>query len=647
LTAAADAGLACEVTNGQPAVIAVAGAGPRAVGFLERLSANVSELFPDRAVEVHLVDPYPPGAGRVWRDDQSPLLWMNSMAQDVTMFTDDSVRCDGPVVPGPSLAEWAAARGDGITGRTFASRRTASGYLSWFFDHVRETLPPTVRVVVHTDTVTRVTGPADGPQRMWLAHAAEPLVADAAVFALGHLDAENHGPARETADFAARHGLYHLPPAYTADVDLDGIPAGEPVLVRGMGLTFVDVMVLVTEGRGGRYRTAPDGAPTYLPSGREPVLYVGSRRGVPYHAKIGYGLAAGPPPLPRFFGPDVVDELLATHDTVDFDRDVWPLLAKDTGWGYYHELAAARPDRFAMPWADFAARYAGSRWNSEELADLVAAAVPDPADRFDVARLDRPLRGLRFADLAALQRHLRAYIAADLARRNDRTHGADLGAFLALLYGYAQMPRIAASGKLDPRSRLDRLEGWWQGFFNHYASGPPGERLAQLAALSRAGVVRFLGADMWVGQDEDRGVFTAGSASVPDVVTARALVDARLPKATVAHSTSGLLKFLHDNGSGTEETLADRRATGLLVVSGVDGRVVGADGVPHRRRFALGPFTTARTAAAFARPGTNAPAFRYNDAAARAVLRLLAERVGWAAGDVEEDGWQTNWCTFA
>ena len=626
-------------------MVAVAGAGPRAAGFLERLSANVSELFPGRVVEVHLVDPYPPGAGRVWRDDQSPLLWMNSMAQDVTMFTDDSVRCEGPIVPGPSLAEWAAANGDGITGRTFASRTAASGYLSWFFDHVRETLPPTVRVVVHTDTVTSVTGPADGPQRVWLAHAAEPLVADAVVFAIGHLDAENHGPARDAADFATRHGLYYLPPAYTADVDLSGIPAGEPVLVRGLGLTFVDVMVLVTEGRGGRYRTEPDGTLTYLPSGREPVLYAGSRRGVPYHAKIGYGFAGDPPPLPRFFAPDVVDELLAGNDTLDFDRDVWPPLAKDVAWGYYHELARARPERFAVPWAEFAARYAELGWGGAEVAELVAAAVPDPADRFDVDAIDRPLRGLRFAGLAELQRHLRDYVTADLARRNDPAHAADLGAFLALLHGYAQMPRIVASGQLDPRSRLDRLEGWWQGFFNFFASGPPSERLAQLLALSRAGLVRFLGADMWIGHDEDRGLFTAGSASVPDVVTARALVDATLPRATVAHTANGLLKFLYDSGSGVEETLADQRATGLLVASGVDGRVVLPGGGTHRRRFALGPFTTVRTAAAFARPRTNAPAFRYNDATARAVLRLLAEQVGLAAGELEEDGWQTNWCT--
>jgi hypothetical protein len=639
------------VTNRRPAVIAVVGAGPRGVGFLERLSASVAELLPDRPVEVHLIDPFPVGAGRVWRRDQSPLLWMNSMAQDVTMFTDESVKCEGPIVPGPSLAEWAAASGDpetaGVTGRSFASRRFASGYLSWFFEYVRERLPPSVRVVVHTDTVSQVTGSADGPQQVWLADAGGALTADAVVFAIGHLDSENYGPARELAQFAQRHGLYYLPPAYTADVDLTAVPAGEPVLVRGLGLAFVDLMVLLTEGRGGTYRAEPDGRLTYLPSGREPVLYVGSRRGVPYHAKIGYGFAGDPPPVPRFFSPRVVADLLAAHDQLSFARDLWPLLAKDVGWAHYHELAHQHPDRFTVPWQDFAARYAELDWDSAALRGLIAAAVPDAADRWDTRALDHPLRGMRFDDTEQLQDHLRGYIEADLARRTDPAYSADLGAFLALLLAYGQLPGIVASGKLDPESRVEQVEGWWTGFFSYFASGPPGERLEQLLALSRAGLVRFLGADMWVTEDEQRGVFVAGSASVDGTVTARALVDARLPKATVEHTTNGLLRFLRDRKAGAEETLADDRGTGLIKASEVDGRLIDPVRGPHRRRFALGPFTTVRTAAAFARPRTNAPAFRYNDATARAVLRLLAEPVGCPRSEFEEDGWQTSWSTIA
>jgi hypothetical protein len=82
--------------------IVIVGAGPRGAGLLERLAAGAPELHPD-GLSVHLVDPYPPGAGRIWRHAQSPLLAMNSMAADVTMYTDDSVVCEGPIVPGPSF----------------------------------------------------------------------------------------------------------------------------------------------------------------------------------------------------------------------------------------------------------------------------------------------------------------------------------------------------------------------------------------------------------------------------------------------------------------------------------------------------------------------------------------------------------------
>src|SRR5437764_2001123 len=214
-------------TSRRPTVIAVVGAGPRGVGCLERLAANVPELAPGQPIEVHLVDPFPPGPGRVWRYEQSPLLRMNSMAEDVTMFTDESVRCEGPIVPGPSMAQWAdlvrpaeppAGTDESevdtelrtLTGRGFATRRLASRYLAWFFEWVRDTLPASVRVHVHTDRVARITGPADGRQRVWLAEQDEPLLADVVVLAVGHLDAVPTGEPAALSAFAAEHGLYYL-----------------------------------------------------------------------------------------------------------------------------------------------------------------------------------------------------------------------------------------------------------------------------------------------------------------------------------------------------------------------------------------------------------------------------------------------------
>ncbi|MER7835984.1 FAD/NAD(P)-binding protein [Streptomyces sp. NPDC096040] len=580
--------------------LVIVGAGPRGTGLLERIAANAPELYAGSGLDIHLVDPHPPGAGRIWRAAQSPLLWMNSHAEDVTMFTDETVRMTGPVREGPTLHEWA-----GLAGRTFADRQIQGRYLRHVYDRAVADLPEGVTVHHHPRRALRVSGPREGRQQVWLEGRPRPLLADLVVLALGHLDAEPDPEQAALAAYAGTHGLVHLPPDFTADSDLSALRPGEPVLVRGFGLAFVDLMVLLTEGRGGRY----DGD-TYVPSGREPVLYVGSRRGVPYHSKIGYDWTGERPPLPRFFGPGEVEELLARPGGFDFRRDVWPLVTKELGFAHYHRLFTVHPERTAVAWPDFEEKYAAAEGDAEARA-LVAAAVPDQADRLDLAALDRPLDGVRYGSHEEFQKGLRDYIEGDLSRRHDPSYSPDLAVFLGLLSVYGQLVRLGDIGS------------WWHGFFSCLASGPPGPRLRQLLALSRAGVVRFLGAGMTVEARD--GVFRASADTVPgSFVEARALVEARLPEPTVGRARDTLLRELQTDG-------AAETPDGLLRVDPVDGRILDEDGRPHPRRFALGPFTDGRTPGAFTRPRTGGPAFRQNDATARAALAFLADVTGRVA----------------
>src|SRR5699024_6831657 len=150
----------------------------------ERLAANAS--VPEHSahlaaapLHVDIVDPHMPGAGRIWRAEESPLLLMNSRATDVSIFTDESVTCEGPTVAGPSLAEWAEGiRGGEIAAPTagtarlaeihalgptdFASRRVQALYLEWFFGQVLAALPETVTVAVHRTTATAVHAAGQG-----------------------------------------------------------------------------------------------------------------------------------------------------------------------------------------------------------------------------------------------------------------------------------------------------------------------------------------------------------------------------------------------------------------------------------------------------------------------------------------------------
>jgi hypothetical protein len=636
----------------QRAAIAIVGAGPRGAGLLERIAAGVPELMPQvgwgATLDVHLIDPFPAGAGRIWRHAQSPLLAMNSMSADVTMFTDDSVRCDGPIVPGPSMWDWAQDLRDGrlpgenladlgpelatelraLTAATFPSRRLQSAYLGWVLRHVIANLSTGVRVHVHECRATGLTD--DGAAQLVHLDGGATLRVDAVVLASGHLDATPTDAELELAARAAAAGLRYLPPEQTTDTDLSVIEAGEPVIVRGTGLAFVDLAVLLFEGRGGRFEPdletdASGGELRYVPSGREPVLHVGSPRGSLYHAKTEYALRGGRPRLPRFLGPESVDPLVA-RGGVDLRAEVWPLMAKEIAWGWYHELLHGHPDRVRLDADTFTARYAAAAWGSPEMAALLDEAVPDPLDHLDFRALDRPLDGVGAGSLDDLQPQVRAHITEDLRQHVDPAHTPHLGAFVAMLSVYAQVTPLVTEGALTARSK-DRDIRWWQSFFNAVASGPPGFRVRQLLALSRAGFVRFLGPGMWTEVDGDR--FRAGGSAVPgETVTATVMVDARLQEPSASRTADPLLAGLLRRGEIAEEVLVDDdgtvlRNTGEIQVRPADGALIDAQGRVHARRFAIGPHTNVRVAGAFTRPGTNAQSLRYNDAVARAVLRSL------------------------
>jgi uncharacterized NAD(P)/FAD-binding protein YdhS len=615
--------------------IAVVGAGPTAASLVERLLANAADLAPDEHVRIHLVDPHRRGLGRVWRPDQHPGLWMNSMAEDVTMFTDDSVRCAGPIRPGPSLAEWAGTIDDetltriappavaaeirSLDGATFPTRLVQSAYLEWFLERVLATTPLGVEVRDHVASAVDVTDEPDGRQRVSLTTGAD-LVVDRVVLALGHLDSDppDRGALQRRA---RRHGLVHIPAGHTAEQDLSCLRPGADVIALGFGQAFTDLVVLLTEARGGTFVERADGSLRYEPSGEEPVIHVGSRRGVPYRAKLDYRLQAPLAPLPMFFDRATIDELLRAAEPIEFQRDLYPLVAKEVGWAYYHELFHAHGERVTGSWDEFATRYTAAAFGPE-LDAVVADHVPATADRFDIPSIDRPLADHHFGSRDELHDWVATHVASDIARRTDPTFSADLGAFMGLLLNFGMLGRVSGSGRMSHRSRVRELGSRWFSFFMYYASGPPPARLRQLLALAEAGLIRFIGADTTVVLDEELGRFVARSTSHADVVVADAYVDARIAPVAISRSPDRLVRALQDRGDSVEEVLTEGEwiANTGKVVTDQEMRVVRADGSTHPQRFAVGTFTNRPAAGAFARPRTNAPSFRQNDAVARALL---------------------------
>ncbi|MCM3687993.1 MULTISPECIES: FAD/NAD(P)-binding protein [Kocuria] len=597
--------------------VVVVGAGPRGLSAVERLAARSAAT--GTRVRIDVVDPFPPGPGHVWRTNQSPLYLMNTPSVFPTVLADDGVLGVDPLAPLRSMSfeRWRLAAVAGeitvdpddaahltrMTPQSYPSRRMYGVYLDWVFRTLQEALPASVQLDVHRAEAVGVHVRAQSRHRYDVElSGGQNLPADAVVLALGHLDADLRPDQKELVDGAAEFGLSYWPPAVPADVHWDELPAGETVLVRGLGLNFCDVLAQVTEGRGGIF-TQEGERYRYHPSGREPIIVAGSRRGLPYRARGQFEGYYASGVETRFFTLAAVRALAArTQDRLSFDADLWPLIRKDALHNYYAVLARTSPDAFETDPQDFLERLDAVLDSGDDHPEgpwatraerLVAASVV-PGRHINAARLARPFEGVSFdshdAYAAAVVHHLDRDVHGALAGEDDplRMAVASLNASRTVLKA------VLADLGIDDASWTDELRRSFEPFVEGLASGPPVLRIQQLAALARAGIVRFLGPDPQFVVDEELGCFVGTSPWVQDApVHADHLVEAMSPPNDVRRNISPLLTSMHREGlvrvraMATVDGVATVPSTGLDV-SAPPYRAVRVDGGVEPGVFVLG-----------------------------------------------------------
>ncbi|MEU0492350.1 FAD/NAD(P)-binding protein [Nocardiopsis sp. NPDC006139] len=625
--------------------IAVVGAGPRGLALLERICANERARPSCAHLTVHVIDPHEPGPGAVWREGQSRRLLMNTVASQITAFTDHSVVIEGPIEPGPNLYEWARDTalfgGDGdhdehileearsLGPDSYPTRVFYGRYLRACFARVVDAAPGHVEVRTHRSRAVAIAdtyGVPGGPQGLRLQDRTRLNHLDAIVLAQGHLPVRSTAQEARTASLARIHHLTYITPVNPADADLDGIEPGAAVLLRGLGLNFFDYTALFTEERGGRYAER-DGGLVYLPSGREPRLYAFSRRGVPYHARGRNQKGVAGRHRPRLLTPEAIGRLRAeSGDTLNFARDLWPLVSREVEAVYYTALlrSQGRP-REALEFAD---RYVAASPSG-------AALLPDEygirtADRWDWERVARPCAGKRFSDRAAFRSWLLDHLRRDVREAERGNVDGPLKSALDVLRDLRnEIRELVDHGGLDGHSHRDDLDGEYTPLNAYLSIGPPASRIRELIALVEAGVVEVLGPGTQVRLETGPAVFTASSPLVPGPpVRSRVLIEARLPVPDLLRTDDPLLRHLLDSDQATPYRIAasggEPYETGGLTVTERPYRVVDGRGQAHPRRFAYGVPTESVhwVTAAGVRPESDSVTLKDADAIARAVLAL-------------------------
>lgn len=570
--------------------IAVIGSGPRGLSVVERLAARLLDAPPLEPVHIHLVDSAQVGSGRVWRTDQPLWFLMNTVAGEVSAFSGRPD--DGPVRPGagPSLAEWwRAVDPDGADPLGYAPRALYGRYMQYVLNTVEANLPEGVHLHRTPGEVTDLEPGADG-YRIAFADGST-LTADRVVVATGHTRPELSADQQRLADFAAAvPGLRYFRGDSAADMPLDDIPAGSTVGVLGLGLSFYDVMAALTEGRGGRYETGPDGALRYLPGGREPLLVAGSRSSMPVpgrgrHQKdFDYRYAT------RLF---TAERIRRTGGApVRFRTDAWPWLRAEMDLVYYATgLRRTAGDGAAEAFTSDVV--AAARTGVPDVRALAARHGADTLPPLDIDALARPFGEREYPSPEAFTSELVAAVTTDLEHAEEGNVDSPLKAALDVLRDTrAVLRELVDFGGLTPDSHRDEFLAWFVPRTSFLAAGPPRTRLRQVIALIRAGVLRLAGPETRFEAAPEQGTFVVSSPRVRGSHTpATTVVDARIPTPSLLRDPAPLTRALVSRSLLTSYVNTDGAEafdTGGVAVTKSPYHPVGRHGLPDRGLYVLG-----------------------------------------------------------
>jgi len=155
--------------------ITIIGMGQRGLTVLERIAALLLHEPIDTKLNIHVIDEATPGQG-IHDSHQPDHLLINTIAAQVAIYHDTSVVGGGPLVPGMTFLEWLqnsgyrsvngkillSSYGEEINENTYVSRALLGAYLTWGYDRIVESLPPSVKVITHGRTATNVVRTNDG-----------------------------------------------------------------------------------------------------------------------------------------------------------------------------------------------------------------------------------------------------------------------------------------------------------------------------------------------------------------------------------------------------------------------------------------------------------------------------------------------------
>ncbi len=544
--------------------VAIIGLGPKGLYCLERLLAEFNARPLRRPLHINIFNRSAKfGASPIYDPEQPEYILVNLSVGEIDLWTAE----DPPIVAGrgPSFLSWYQERFQPqmpLKGDEYLSRAVVGCYLMEGFHRVCNHLPHGVTLSCYVGEVVDIRRQEMDYQLEFLAESGrtKQILADKILLATGHsrliLGTEkNHYQA-----FASRHSrTVFIPFVYPVVETMQQIPVGARVAMEGLGLTFIDAALELTEGRGGRFQRTADESLVYHASGKEPQSIIPfSRTGLPMAPKS-YDLPLFDRPL-TFFAHSALAEIRkrASDRKLDLGSDLWPLFELEMELQYYRVTMGDSDQRKQLELCGNDAE--GMR----RVIDSYLSAHPDQ-ERFDYRSVLDPV-GARCFDSAQFASFVGQYMEQEIARARRGQAGSGVKAAIEIWYEVRKViGSVLQFGGLKPESHKKLIEYYYPRL-KRVAFGPPIINIEKLLALHKAGILDFsVARNPRVSTDETNRCFQLRCDEIPGAIAlAEILVDARYPAVNVPQDATPLYRNLcrrgmvraHENREMAADTFA-------------------------------------------------------------------------------------------
>ena len=557
--------------------VAIVGLGPKGFYCLERLLAEfkASPLgYPLRVEVFNRSANF--GASPIYDPEQPEYIIVNVSVGEVDLWTEQAP----PGVAGraPSFLTWYQERfhpHQPLTGNEYLSRAVVGRYLMEGFQCLVKHLPPNVTLSTHVGEVLdiRPSGPRYQLEFVDENSDKEEIAADKILLATGHSRILPGADENLYQAFASRHSkAAFIPFVYPVVKTMEQIPAGARVAMQGIGLTFIDAVLELTEGRGGRFHRGSESSLLYQAGGREPQSIIPfSRTGLPM-APRAFDLPLVDRPL-TFFTHSALTALKQQNSNgkLDLENDLWPLFELEMELQYY---------LVAMGGSDERRQLRECANNAETLRRVIDACLQTHpgVERFDYRPVLDPVGTKRFESGAQLVSFIERYMEQEIARSRRGLARSGIKAAVHIWYEVRKtLSSVLEFGGLTPESQKKLIEHYYPRL-KRVAFGPPVINIEKLLALQQAGILDFsVARNPLVLIDEANGCFELQCDEIAGAaVQAEVLVNARYPAMNVQRDATPLYRNLQRRGMVRAYENGSRNEDGSSYCSGAIDMIKGS-----------------------------------------------------------------------